>query len=159
MKKLLLIRHAKAVHDTSYDDFERPLTPSGVKDAEFMAERLLNKNIIPQILVSSPAVRALATADIFSEYLSLSRPEQVDSIYEASQITLLEVINDLDDRYDFIGIAGHNPTIEQMAKYLTGQNVDFPTCAIALIVFEIDSWQQVGAGTGDLKWYDSPKEH
>jgi phosphohistidine phosphatase len=159
MKKLLLIRHAKAVHELGYDDFERPLTPSGIKDAEFMAERLLKKNIIPQLLVSSPAIRALATADIFSEYLSLSKPKQDKSIYEASKVALLDVINGFDDRYDFIGLAGHNPTIEQMAKYLTGQTTDFPTCAVALIAFELDSWQQVSAGTGELNWYDSPKEH
>ena len=159
MKKLLLIRHAKAVHDISYDDFERPLTPKGIKDAEFMAERLQKKHVVPQILVSSPAIRALATADIFSEYLSLSKPKQDKKIYEASRIELLDVINGFDDRYDFIGLAGHNPTIEQMARYLTGKDIDFPTCAVALIGFEFDSWQQVASGTGDLEWYDSPKEH
>lgn len=159
MKKLLLIRHAKAVHDTSYEDFERPLTPSGIKDAEFMAERLQKKGVVPQILVSSPAIRALATADIFSEYLSLSKPKQDEKIYEAGRVTLLDVINGFDDRYNFIGLAGHNPTIEEMVKYLTGKAVDFPTCAVALIGFEFDSWPQVAAGTGDLKWYDSPKEH
>ena len=124
-----------------------------------MAERLQKKHLIPQVLVSSPALRALATADSFSEYLSLSKPKQDKKIYEASRIELLDVINGFDDRYDFIGLAGHNPTIEQMAQYLTGRIVDFPTCAVALIAFEFDSWQQVGAGTGDVTWYDSPKEH
>jgi phosphohistidine phosphatase len=159
MKKLLLIRHAKAVHDLSYEDFERPLTRSGIKDAEFMAERLLKKSIVPQLLITSPALRALATADIFSEYLSLSKPKQDKRIYEAGRVALLDVINGFDNQYDFIGLTGHNPTIEQIAQYLTNDSPEFATCAVALIEFEFDNWLQVIAGTGTLKWYDSPKEH
>lgn len=70
MKKLLLIRHAKAVHDNAYDDFERPLRHRGIRDAQSMAEALLKEKIVPQVLVTSPAIRTLATADIFSEFLS-----------------------------------------------------------------------------------------
>jgi phosphohistidine phosphatase len=159
MKKLLLIRHAKAVHDVGYDDFERPLTPSGIRDAELMAGRLQKKSIVPQLLVSSPAIRALATADIFSEFLSLGKPRQDDRIYEAGRVLLLDLINGFDDRYDFIGLTGHNPTIEQLTQYLVGKQVNFPTCAVALIGFDFGSWQQVSSETGDLEWYDSPKEH
>lgn len=159
MKKLLLIRHAKAVHDLSYEDFERPLTRSGIKDAEFMAERLLKKSIVPQLLITSPALRALATADILSEFLSLPKPRHDKRIYEATRVVLLDVINSFDNQYDFIGLAGHNPTIEQITQYLTNEAPEFPTCAIALIEFEFDNWLQVIAGAGTLKWYDSPKEH
>ncbi|MGN6640388.1 MAG: SixA phosphatase family protein, partial [Mucilaginibacter sp.] len=59
---------------------------------------------------------------------------------------------------DFIALVGHNPSIEQITHYLTGQSVAFPTCAIGLIEFEFDNWSLVSSGTGTLKWHDSPKE-
>jgi phosphohistidine phosphatase len=158
MKKLLLIRHAKAVHDLSYMDFERPLKPSGIKDAQFMAERLIRHDFKPQILVTSPALRTLATAEIFTEYLSLPKAKEDKKIYDASRLSLLDVINNFDDKYDFIALVGHNPSIEQITHYLTGQSVAFPTCAIGLIEFEFDNWSLVSSGTGTLKWHDSPKE-
>src|SRR6185312_11932181 len=123
MKKLLLIRHAKAVHDTSYEDFERPLKHSGVKDAEFMAGRLLATKTIPQQLVTSPALRTLSTADIFAQYLSLAKPKEDLRIYDASRLTLLDVINGFDNQKDFMGLVGHNPTMEQIIHYLTGELV------------------------------------
>ena len=158
MKKLLLIRHAKAVSEITSSDFERPLRNKGVKDAEFMAERVLHEKIIPQILISSPALRTLSTADIFSEFLSLPKPKEDKRIYEASRMTLMDVITEFDEKYNFVGLVGHNPTMEQIAHYLTGQLTDFPTCAVALIEFDSDNWEMVSANTGILKWYSSPKE-
>ena len=159
MKKLLLIRHAKAVHDLNYVDFERPLKSSGIKDAEFMAERLLAEKIVPQQLVTSPALRTISTADIFAQHLSLAKPKEDLRIYDASRLTLLDVINGFDNRRDFVGLVGHNPTMEQIIHYLTGNTVDFPTCAIALLEFESDDWAAISAQTGTLKWYSIPKDH
>jgi phosphohistidine phosphatase len=158
MKKLLLISHAKATHDNAYKDFERPLTDRGIKDAEFMAGKILEDKIVPQVLFTSPAIRTLATADIFSEFLSLSKPKQDGRIYEASRVTLLDVINGFDDKHDFIGLVGHNPTIEDISHYLTKIPLGFPTCGVALIEFPFDSWKMVSGGTGTLKWHAGPKD-
>jgi phosphohistidine phosphatase len=158
MKKLLLVRHAKAVHDNAFKDFERPLTERGIKDAELMAERLLKEKIVPQKLITSSALRTLATADIFSQFLSLSKPKEDNRIYEASRITLLDVINGFDDKHDFIGVVGHNPTIEDITRYLTKIPVGFPTCGIALIEFAFDNWEMISGGTGMLKWHSSPRD-
>jgi phosphohistidine phosphatase len=156
MKKLLLVRHAKAVHDTSYSDFERPLKPSGIKDAEFMCEKLLREGIKPQILVTSPALRTAATADIFSEFLSLPKPREDERIYEASRLTMMNVISGFEDKYNFIGLVGHNPTIEDITYYLTNQMPQFSTCSVALIEFDFDEWGAISSGTGKLKWFGSP---
>jgi len=159
MKKLLLIRHARATHDLGYEDFERPLKKSGIQDSEIMAERLLSGKIVPQYLIASPALRTLSTANIFAQFLSLPKPKEDIRIYEASRLTLLDVINGFDDKDDFVGLVGHNPTMEQISHYLTGQLLDFPTCAIALIEFELDNWAMISAGTGTVKWYSFPKEY
>src|ERR1700744_4509678 len=109
MKKLLLIRHAKATHDTGYEDFERPLKKSGLEDAGIIAARLKDNGVVPQMFISSPALRAISTANVMVEHLSLAQPQTEMKIYEASQATLLSIVHALPDNYHFIGLAGHNP--------------------------------------------------
>ncbi|RVT98082.1 histidine phosphatase family protein [Mucilaginibacter limnophilus] len=157
MKRLLLIRHAKATHESGYIDFERPLTPEGVEDASYMAERVKEQNIVPDILISSPALRTLATANIFSQHLAGRKPETNKDIYDASEQTLLKVINNFPDNVDYIGLVGHNPGISQILYYLTGKVQEMDTSGIALIEFKVDSWTEVSGETGTLISYDSPK--
>jgi len=158
MKKLLLIRHAKAVHDLKYDDFERPLKLSGIRDAEMMAVRLKANGYVPQEVVASPALRTRSTADIFAAFLTIPGPILDTRIYEAGPITLLDVINDFDNEKDFIALGGHNPAMEQIVNYLSGERVDFPTCAIALLEFELDEWAGISSLTGKLSWFSIARE-
>ena len=74
MKKLLLIRHAKAEKDITVKDIDRPLKYIGIQDATFMAERLKERSLIPQILITSPALRTKTTAEIFADHLLLPDP-------------------------------------------------------------------------------------
>lgn len=158
MKKLLLIRHAKAVHDTDYRDFERPLKHSGIRDATLMAERLNSEGIIPQLLITSPSVRTAATADIIAEHLELPKPTDDASIYDAGQQTLLDAINSFPNAHDFIGLVGHNPGISQLLNYYTGNLREVSPGAAALITFEVDEWKQVTFDSGKLTWFSSPKD-
>jgi phosphohistidine phosphatase len=157
MKKLLLIRHAKAVHETGFADFERPLKYSGLEDAAVMAARLKEHSLIPQILISSPALRTLSTADVFTQHLSLPRVVEDKCIYDASSVTLVNVVNGFPDAHDFIGLVGHNPGISELLYYLTGEMRNLETCATVLIEFETDDWKAIGNRTGKLVYYDSPK--
>jgi phosphohistidine phosphatase len=157
MKKLLLIRHAKATHESGYADFDRPLKQSGMQDALLMADVLKDRSIVPEIVVTSPALRTLTTAQIFTEHLQLP-PSQTDiKIYDASERTLVNVINNLPNEHGYIGLVGHNPGISQLLQYLTGQLRDMPTCAIALISFDNDDWRSISSEDGHLSFYDSPK--
>ena len=158
MKKLLLIRHAKATHEGGYIDFERPLKPSGLRDAAIMAGRLKEHNIIPQILVSSPALRTIATANVLSEHMGLAKAEEIASIYDAASDDLLDIITQLNDSYNFIGLVGHNPAIAQVLYNLSGQSPDVSPGAVALTEFNIDTWRDVGSNSGKLVYYDSPKD-
>ncbi|GAA4087940.1 SixA phosphatase family protein [Mucilaginibacter panaciglaebae] len=158
MKKLLLIRHAKATHEGGYVDFERPLKPSGLRDAAIMAGRLKEHNIIPQILVSSPALRTLATANVISEHMGLAKAEEIAGIYDAAGDDLLDVITQLDDGCDFVGLVGHNPAIAQVFYNLSGQPQDISPGAVGLIEFDINTWADVRSNRGKLVYYDSPKD-
>jgi phosphohistidine phosphatase len=158
MKQLLLIRHAKASHESGYTDFERPLTEKGVKNAHEIAQNLQKNGIKPQLLVTSPALRTHTTANIFTETLGLAEPMINKVIYDASEDTLLRVINELPDEQDFIALVGHNPGINQILYTLTGEHKEVHPGTAALIEFEADSWQEVSADTGKLTYYDDPKE-
>ena len=158
MKKLLLVRHAKAVHDDSYSDFERPLKHSGMRDATIMAERIESAGAIPQILITSPSLRTLATANILSEHLSLHKPTEDPRIYDASQQSLLYVIKEFPDNQNFIGLVGHNPGIAQLVHYFAGEIREVSPGAAVLIRFEFDSWKELTYDSGHLEWFSSPKE-
>jgi phosphohistidine phosphatase len=157
MKKLLLIRHAKATHEIGYVDFERPLKPSGKRDAVFMANIVKEHSIIPQIIITSPALRTQETADIFTQQLLLPKAVTNKKIYEANQKTWVNIINNLPNEYDFIGLVGHNPGISDIIYYLTGQIRDLPTCAVALITLDNHEWQSISNQDGHLSFFDSPK--
>ena len=156
MKKLVLIRHAKAEKDTSEKDIDRPLKYIGIQDAAFMAERLKERSQIPQIIITSPALRTKTTAEIFADHLSLPDPGTNKAIYEASQQTLLKVINQLPNEYDFIALVGHNPGIAQILYYLTGQAKEVHTSTVALIDFETNDWAAISGDTGKLVYFSWP---
>ena len=159
MKKLLLIRHAKAVSEIDTNDYERPLKYTGLQDAEFMAERVKTELIVPQILISSAALRTETTANIFSEHLMLPKPILDKNIYSAGKKALVNIINQFPDDYNFIGLVGHNPDISELITYFTEEEKDVPTCTVALIEFELDSWKLLSESTGNLTWYSTPKEY
>jgi phosphohistidine phosphatase len=156
MKKLVLIRHAKAEKDTSVKDIDRPLKYIGIQDAAFMAERLKENSLVPQIIITSPALRTKTTAEIFADHLLLPDPETNKSIYQASQQALLKVINRLPDQYDFIALVGHNPGIAEILYYLTGESREVHTSTVALIDFETDDWASISGDTGKLAYFSWP---
>mgnify|MGYP001545179887 CR=1 FL=1 len=158
MKKLLLIRHAKAgSHDLT--DFNRPLTDSGIHDAEFMAHQLQKAGLLPQYILTSAALRTQTTANIIAGTLNITHTAADQAIYEAGTRTLFGIINHLPAEYDFIALVGHNPGISQVLYELSGETRDMPPAGIALIEFDINEWELVHTDTGKLSWYDSPREH
>lgn len=163
-KQLLLVRHAKSDWDNiKLSDFDRPLNSRGEKNAPEMAKRLLKRGKIPQQIVSSPAVRALTTARYFAKELGLDKSDIVKEpeIYEALSSTLMSVINELDNKYSFVSLFGHNPGITDVVIQLCNKDLyNIPTCGMVLIQFPFDDWSMVSTGTGEIVFYDYPKnEH
>jgi len=158
MKKLLLVRHAKAEKDTAARDFDRPLKYIGMQDAGFMADRIKDKSIVPEFIITSPAQRTKTTAEIFADHLGLPEAGENKAIYEASEKTLLKVINGFSDKYSFIALVGHNPGIAYILQYLTGETREVHTSTVALIDFETDDWGSISKESGKLTYYSSPNE-
>lgn len=159
MKKLFLVRHAKAEEaSVGEKDIDRTLHNKGLMDAPRMGRIIAEEAIRPQKLVSSPATRAFQTAYFFAEQLSFETDdiEQDEDIYEASARSLLNVVNNLDDSLDCIMLFGHNPSFSYLAEYLTKELIgDLPACGVLLIHFELDTWKAVSEGLGKIEksWY------
>ncbi len=161
MKTLVLVRHAKSSWDhAGLRDFERPLSERGLHDAPIMASYLKGLNIIPDAIISSPAMRAYSTAEIMAQTLHGSTHAllSIDDIYEAHSQELLGFIKKTSDYQHVLMLVGHNPSITNLANTLTHQFIDnIPTCGVLTIDFDVDGWQQVDARAGIIKGFEYPK--
>lgn len=152
----MLIRHAKAgSHDMN--DFDRPLTDKGKDDAAYMGEVLKKAELIPEYIVSSPALRTKTTATIVANGINVTNIGYDQEIYDANTHQLLHSINHIADDYSFAALVGHNPGISQILYELTGEMRDMSPGDVALIGFDFDEWEMVHTDTGKLAWYGSPK--
>jgi len=147
MKTLYLIRHAKSSwKHPELDDFDRPLNKRGERDAPRMGQFLVNKGIIPNIILSSPALRASRTTKIISEILSYpnNRVTYFDDIYEANVSSLFKILSTVKSKYNSTMMVGHNPGMTAMANALTNTRIDnIPTCGVFCSELDISSWQEI----------------
>ena len=159
MKELLIMRHAKSSWDPPYPtDFERPLNKRGRKAAPRMGEFLAERDLLPDLIVSSPAERAKQTTELFAEasgYDGELRFEQ--AIYHAFSGDLLAVVQGLPDEAERVMLVGHNPGFEMLVEQLCGGDVRMPTAAIAYIKLLELSWRDVDSEMGELQWLVTPK--
>lgn len=158
MKTLYLVRHAKSSWaDPGMEDLDRPLNDRGRQDAPDMAARFAQRNEPVDLLVTSPAKRAAATAQAFAQRLGLPVQEE-KRIYEAHQRALQGVVESLPDTARRVMLFGHNPGFSLLTEHLSEAGIgDLPTCAIVRIDLTVDSWKEVTGGSGTLVWWDSPK--
>lgn len=148
MKTLLLVRHAHASRDDpALPDSQRPLDARGLHDAPRMGRRLAKRGVTPELIVSSPALRALTTAQLVADELGVARDAIVvdDRLYAASVGELLDVVHALDDRWRCVMLVGHNPEFTGLAHRLASRIADMPTCAVAEFRIAAASWSDVGS--------------
>jgi len=160
-KTLFLVRHAKSSRDDPrLADRDRPLNTRGKRDAPEMARRVARRSERPEVIVTSPALRAKATATVIADELRLGSAHLVtkEPLYDATADALLQVIRGLDDRYSRAMIVGHNPGMTEVANLLAGASIEnVPTCGIVIVRLAAVSWAGIRVGTGDLVHFDFPK--
>ena len=161
MKRLILVRHAKAEKSAPRGgDHARPLAPRGEADAVEMGRRLARGSVHPDAMVASTAERTLATAKLIARELDFPWNEirTEKAAYLADVGTLLELVRGLDDAAESALLVGHNPGITELAHALVrGFGEEMPTCAVVAIDLPADTWAGVRRGSGSLHWYDYPK--
>jgi phosphohistidine phosphatase len=160
MKTLFLMRHAKSSWgEPGLPDFERPLNERGYQAAPFMGRLMRERQLLPHTVISSPARRARETAELVVNAAGLTlEVGAVAEIYEASTMTLAETVAAVDDRFTSAMIVGHNPGMENLVAYLTGDTVRMPTAALAVIEMQIDKWSETTNNRGRLAELIRPRE-
>lgn len=163
MKRLYIIRHAKSSWDQpQLSDFDRPLNKRGQKAAPFMGQRLKKYKVYPDLIISSSAERAKTTAELIAQEINYTVNEirYIPSLYEAGYNDLLDILSQIEDKYQNIFIIGHNPTMTEAANQLSNYQVpDLPTSAIFCIDFDIQSWIEIQDSLGNFVFFDYPKKH
>lgn len=147
MRTLYLVRHAKSDwSEPAVSDQQRPLNARGRRDAPAMARRLARRYRRPQLLLSSPALRALRTAEIFARsFGSRQREIMVDPrLYASTASALLRIVQTLDDDLRRVMLFGHNPELSALAHRLCDRIDHLSTCAVARFKFDAKSWREVG---------------
>lgn len=160
MKTLMLLRHAKSSWDNpDLSDFSRPLNPRGLEAATYIGTVIYNNHLQPDLIISSPAKRAKQTAVLVKE--TSQTPAKIhyeEKVYEASPLTLLQVVAGLDDAVRTVLLVGHNPGMEGFIKLLTDEAQTMTTATLVKINLYSDKWSEVSASRGTLEMLIRPKK-
>lgn len=161
MKTLYICRHAKSSWKyQNLSDFERPLNNRGERDAPFMGKVLAEKGNHVDLIISSPAKRALTTAKYYAKSLNYSVKNIIrdEKIYLASASELFDIIKSVPDSNKSVMIFGHNPGFTSLNNYLSDVSIDnIPTSAISCINLQIKSWKDLEPGVGKMVFFEFPK--
>ena len=162
MRTLYLIRHAKSDQGIeNLSDIDRPLNIRGYANAHKMSSVLKEKKIIPDLIITSPAIRAISTALIFCRNMDMKPSAMVihKNLYDSSVKDYLNNIINIDDKHKNVFLFGHNPIITDCANTLTKSFTDqMSTCSIVGIKGNIH-WGGFAENTNELVYYDFPKNH
>lgn len=161
MKRLFLLRHAKSSwKDPDLTDHDRPLNKRGKRDAPRMGKLLSDEGLIPDLILSSTALRARNTAELVAKASGYPGAIELSGdLYHADVPTFLAVLQELFYDYSGVLLVGHNPGIAEFLYVLTGQSEQMPTAALALVELDVESWWQLDATTkGTLARLWRPRE-
>jgi phosphohistidine phosphatase len=162
MKTLLVLRHAKSSwDDSSLDDHERPLNARGLRDAPRMGQWMRRHELLPDLVISSDAVRARRTADAVAQAVGYTGDVLLDPrLYLASPDDIVEVLRTVPESPDeVVMVVGHDPGLEGLVAQLTGEWHSVPTATLVHLELPIDGWEQLDESTrGALVDLHRPKD-
>lgn len=160
MRSLILFRHGKSDWDATYaNDHERPLASRGIEAARLMGRFLQQTHQVPDLAVSSSALRARDTLHLAARAGHWQTAMRIDSaLYESSPGQVVQWVRALDDDPECLLLTGHEPTWSDLAGQLIGHAVlKVPTAAMLRIDFAIAAWRSIDVGSGELRWLLPPK--
>ncbi|MDY6801803.1 MAG: histidine phosphatase family protein [Bacteroidota bacterium] len=160
-KQLFIVRHGKSSADCgNISDIDRPLKERGVNDGYIMAERLLAKQLIPQKIMSSPAIRALHSSTIFARVFGYpyQNIEINETMYFADINKILSLINHTQNYIESLMVFGHNPTFTDLANFFINNQLDnIPTTGTVWLKFETNEWAKIDKKNIVGYFFDYPK--
>ena len=158
---LLVLRHAKAVHEPGLRDEDRGLTKRGLRDATAAGETIREAGVVPNRVLCSAALRTRQTWQQVSAALGRAADKVKVSyepgLYYADADDLLEAVRRGPDRAGTVLLVGHNPAAQELVADLTGQrDLPFPTSALAVVRLP-GRWADAGPGAGELARIWTPR--
>ncbi|MEQ9414825.1 MAG: histidine phosphatase family protein, partial [Cyclobacteriaceae bacterium] len=158
-----LVRHAKSSWENpDLSDFDRPLNERGIRDAPRMGKRIKEREIFPDLMLSSPANRALTTCREIASILGYdaSRIKTDRRIYHGGEEDLSTVLSEISDTQKDVMLFGHNPGFTYFANMLFNEHImNIPTCGVVGGKLKIKSWREISAGCGKMEFFDFPKKN
>lgn len=149
MKKLVIIRHGKSSWEDPYlSDKERPLLGKGIKRTEKIGTYLQSQNIIPDIMISSPARRAHETAEIIAPIVNYNIGEILinPTFYFEGSRRIHQEIKKFEDNWNTVFIFGHNPDFTTLVNIFSQERLyHLPTTGTAIFNFKTDKWAEVNS--------------
>ncbi len=163
MRTLYLVRHAKSSWgNPGLRDHDRPLNERGLHDAPKMAQLLVEQGVKPDLLLSSPAKRALTTALVFAEAFKIEAADvrREPNIYEAYPQEILRIVSELPEQVQTVLLFGHNPTFTEVANRFSEDDLieNVPTCGVVKITSSAVSWREFYEGNSKIAACYFPKE-
>lgn len=164
MKILYLLRHAKSSwKNPDTPDFKRPLNRRGKRDIAVMAQIIRSKNVLIDLVLSSPAKRAKKTTKKVLKILEYKKEKIVfnQDIYNANVSDIFNILQNISPQIQHLMLVGHNPTLTDVANLLlaNAKIVNLPTCGLIGIRFPCSSWANIDECSGELLLYEYPKKY
>jgi len=168
MRRLLLLRHAKAERQSlGQDDRERVLNERGRSDAARLGAYLSTHDFVPNRVLVSPSARTRETWALARDAVpGLPTPDEERRLYNATEAAILDIVQATDDAIETLLVVGHNPGLHDLAMLLVASgdldirqhlNEQFPTSALAVIDFPLESWALLHPRSGRLERFITPK--
>lgn len=161
MKTITLMRHAKSSWENALQsDRSRPLIQKGIDRTHKIIEQLKSEDFLPDFILTSPAVRALETAQMMAHAFEIESVNfrEEPHVYIADKDEFYDLCFDLPENCAHVLIVGHNPAISMFAHKFAGTNIDFlPTSGVVSIEFEADKWEALPVSIHRVKFVLFPK--
>ena len=166
MRRLMLLRHAKAVPQGMLADENRPLAERGRSDTPKIAEFAASRGLLPDLALVSPALRTRETWELFAAALPAQPVDRTEPrLYSAPTERILYLVREIGAEVRALLLVGHNPGLEDLARVLTGSGdtdalIRFggtmPTASLAVIDMP-GEWENLQPRTGRLEFFVTPK--
>lgn len=158
MPTLMILRHAKSDWKAEYGaDRERPLNKRGIRSAKAVGRFVADHDLIPDLVLTSPAVRAASTARLAASAGEWgTRIVEVPDLYGADPSYVLHLIRHVEDAPRLM-VVGHEPTMSGLLERMSGSYLRVPTGTLASLNLRSTRWADIGWGTGELELYVRPR--
>lgn len=161
VKTIYLMRHGKSSWgDYELSDHDRTLLPAGIIKTQKVAAFLKSKNISPDLIISSTAIRAFESSKIVASELAypLNKIKTSKDIYLADEESIFNALFELDSSINSVMIFGHNPTFTDIVNYFKRPKIEnLPTSGIAAINFTTEKWEDIPTSKFTFEFLVTPK--